>query len=572
MIDLAGRPFFLNDDSISWVRQTLADMDTEAKIGQLFCLLGRDTDRVKIEETLKVVKPGGYLIRPNTGAVIRECHRFLQERCEIPLLLSANLERGGDGIATDGTCFASPMQVAATDDERMAYRLGLVCGSEAYAVGCNWNFGPDVDMDLNFQNPITNTRTYGSDPDRVLRMARAYMKGIQECGIAVTLKHWPGDGVDGRDQHLLTSINGLSVREWEQTYGKIYRHLIDTGANAVMTGHIMLPAYSRELVPGIRDKDLQPASLALELNLGLLRDRLGFNGLIVTDATTMAGFTMLIPRERAVPAAIAAGNDMFLFNINLEEDIEFMRAGVKSGILSLQRLDDAVSRILALKASLALPKRRRDGTLVPPESSLSVLACAEHRSWAAECADKAVTLVKDTQNLLPLSPQKYKRVLLFVLGDVGGYLDRNGGGAGTQFIRRLEAEGFQVTRYDYSKFDEAAQFRAVTTPIREIKASFDVVLYLASIKTASNQTTVRLTWAQPMGSDCPKFISDIPTLFVSIDNPYHLQDVPRVRTFINGYTGTEEVVNAVVDKLVGRSEFKGTSPVDPFCGYWEAHL
>ena len=129
-----------------------------------------------------------------------------------------------------------------------------------------------------------------------------------------------------------------------------------------------------------------------------------------------------------------------------------------------------------------------------------------------------------------------------------------------------------MTRYDYLKFDEAAQFRAVTTPIREIKASFDVVLYLASIKTASNQTTVRLTWAQPMGSDCPKFISDIPTLFVSIDNPYHLQDVPRVRTFINGYTGTEEVVNAVVDKLVGRSEFKGTSPVDPFCGYWEAHL
>ena len=173
---------------------------------------------------------------------------------------------------------------------------------------------------------------------------------------------------------------------------------------------------------------MQPASLALDLNLGLLRDRLGFNGLIVTDATTMAGFTMLMPRERAVPAAIAAGNDMFLFNINLEEDIEFMRAGVKSGILSLQRLDDAVSRILALKASLALPKRRRDGTLVPPESSLSVLACAEHRSWAAECADKAVTLVKDTQNLLPLSPQKYKRVLLFVLGEVGGYRDRNGGG------------------------------------------------------------------------------------------------------------------------------------------------
>ena len=572
MIDLAGKPFYLEQDGIGWVRQTLAGMDAEAKIGQLFCLLGRQPDTGALEEVLRLLQPGAYMFRPRPSAEIRSCHKFLQDRCQIPLLLAANLERGGKGIASDGTEFASPMQVAATDDERMAWRLGLVCGREAHAVGCNWSFAPDVDLDFNFQNPITNTRTFGSDPERVVRMARAYMKGIQESGIAATLKHWPGDGVDGRDQHLLTSVNGLSVPDWERTYGRVYRELIDAGANAVMSAHIMLPAYSRELVPGIRDEQLMPASLSPELMTGLLRGRLGFNGLIATDATNMAGFTMLMPRERAVPFAIAAGNDMFLFTVNLAEDVEFMREGLRRGILSQERLDEAVTRILALKASLHLPQRRRDGALIPPESAVSVLNCAEHREWASECADKAITLVKDTQRLLPLSPEKHKRILLYVLGDVGGYLDTSSGTATAAFVQRLASAGFEVTRHDYSATDAAAQIKTATTPVRELQARFDLILYLASIKTASNQTTVRITWAQPMGSDCPKFTSDVPTLFISIDNPYHLQDVPRVRTFINGYTGTAEVVNATVDKLLGISDFKGISPIDPFCGYWEARL
>ena len=117
-----------------------------------------------------------------------------------------------------------------------------------------------IDLDYNFQNPITNTRTLGSDPDRVLRLARAYMKGLHEHNIAVTIKHWPGDGVDGRDQHLLTSVNTLSCEDWDRTYGKVYRGMIEAGANTVMSAHIQLPAYSRQLVPGIRDEDILPAS------------------------------------------------------------------------------------------------------------------------------------------------------------------------------------------------------------------------------------------------------------------------------------------------------------------------
>jgi beta-N-acetylhexosaminidase len=570
-VDLKSKPFYLSDEDIKWVQETLAGMDLETKVGQLFCPIAPPEDVEAVGKTLEAVKPGGLMYRPFPGATIQKNHRHLQEKSEIPFLLAANLERGGNGIASDGTNFGTQMQVAATDDEEMAYKLGLICGREGRAVGCNWTFSPVIDIDFNYQNPITNTRTYGSDPDRVLRMAQAYMKGVHENGLAVSIKHWPGDGVDGRDQHLVIGVNTQSVREWDRSFGKVYKGMIDAGAHTVMAGHIMLPAYSRKLNPGIRDEEIMPATLAPEISNKLLRERLGFNGLIVTDATPMAGFTIPMSREQAVPTTIAAGCDIFLFNVNLEEDLEYMMRGVENGILTMERLDEAVTRILGLKASLRLHKKKEEGTLVPDESALEVLNCAEHRAWASECADKAITLVKDTQNLLPLTVEKHKRILLYVLGDVGGYMDA-GGESSARFIKLLEDQGFVVTKFDYSQLEGATAHNLRNKPVRELKEEYDLVLYYASLKTASNQTVVRITWAQPFGIDVPRFVSDIPTVFVSVDNPYHLQDVPRVKTFVNGYTGSEYVVEALVDKLLGRSPFKGKSPVDPFCGYWDARL
>lgn len=574
MFDYKAKPFELNDSDIGWVQQTLSGMDLETKVGQLFCLVVISPDPNDIlEQTRQVgIKPCGYMARPFAGAEVQNLYHTLQEQAEIPLLLAANLERGGDDIALDGTNFGSQMQIAATDDETMAYRLGLIAGREGRTVGCNWTFAPVIDIDYNYHNPITNTRTYGSDPERVLRMARAYMKGIHENDIAVSIKHWPGDGVDGRDQHLVTSVNSLSVEEWDATFGMVYKGMIDAGAETVMSAHIMQPAYSRRLRPDIQDTDILPASLAPELNITLLRGQLGFNGLVVTDATSMAGMTAVMPREKAVPSCIAAGCDIFLFTLNLEQDYSYMLKGVQDGILSLERLDDAVRNILALKASLKLHLQKAEGTLVPDESALSVLNNPEHRAWAKECADKAVTLVKDTQNLLPLSVDQHKRILLYVLGDKGGYLDE-GGGINETFIKLLTDEGFEIEKFDYEQLAgmnmwDSSMFR---DPLKQLQ-NYDLVLYFASLKTASIQTTVRIDWAQPMGIDVPKFVHDIPTAFVSVDNPYHLQDVPMVKTFINGYTSGEHIVEAIVKKLLGKSPFKGINPVDPFCGYWDSKL
>lgn len=566
MIDLKGNPFYLKDEDIGWVENTLDGMDLKTKVGQLFAPIGLSDNEDYLKHMVQDIKIGAIMFRPGTGEEVQNVHKILQENSEVPLLVAANLETGGTGTAIDGTLMGTQMQVAATNNEEMAYKLGVICGREASAVGCNWAFAPVIDIDYNWRNPITNIRTYGSDPERVLRMGKAYMKGIQENGGCVSIKHFPGDGVDERDQHLLTTINSLTVEEWDETYGKVYKGLIDEGARTVMVGHIMQPAYSKMLRPDIEDDEIMPATLAPELLKGLLREKLGFNGMIVTDATPMAGFTMPMSREKAVPYSIAAGCDMFLFNKSLEEDFEYMMLGIEKGILTEERIDEAVTRILATKASLGLHKKKQEGTLIPEKSDLEILHCKEHIQWAKQCADQSITLVKDTQELLPLSLEKHKRVLLFILGDeISHFGSSNKYGI---FKESLEKEGFQVTVFQ----TEGLTMRDMEQTVASFKDNYDVVLYFANLATHSNQTVVRITWAAPMGINVPWFIQDLPTAFISVANPYHLIDVPQVKTFINGYTSSEYVIQAIIDKMLGRSEFKGINPVDPFCGQWLAKI
>ncbi|OMD34612.1 beta-hexosaminidase [Paenibacillus odorifer] len=566
MMDLKGKPFYLQNENIQWVKNTLESMDLDAKVGQLFCPLGMNDDQTELQDMLENYQPGGIMYRPGEGVGVQSTHRYLQENSRIPLLVSANLEAGGNGIASEGTYFGKQMQVAATDNEEMGYRLGQIAGREGKAVGCNWAFAPVVDIDMNFRNPITNIRTYGSDPERVLRMGKAYVKGVQENGVAASIKHFPGDGVDDRDQHLHISINSLSVEDWDQTYGMVYKGLIDEGAMTVMIGHIMLPAYSRALSPDIRDEELMPATLSPELLNGLLRDKLGFNGMIVTDAATMAGFTMAMKREIAVPKSIAAGCDMFLFNRNMPEDYKYMKEGIENGILTMKRVDEAVTRILALKASLGLHRKQQEGKLVPGPYALSVMKCEEHEKWAQECADQAITLVKDTQSLLPISPERHKRILFFSLGDEVGHYSSEV--SYRTLVEQLEREGFIVDIFNRENLD----FSWMMTSIESLTDKYDLAIYCANIVTMSNQTVVRINWAPPMGADMPWFLQELPTLFISTASPYHLQDVPQVKTFINTYSSSEYVYEALVEKLLGRSPFKGVNPVDPFCTYWETKL
>ena len=566
MVDLKAKPFYLKDEDIKWVEDTIAGMTDEEKLAQLFCLIAYNSEQEYLMNLATNVKPGGLMCRPMPAEEGRATVETLQKNSKIPMLIAANLERGGNGVMQEGTSLGSPLAVGATNDDEMATKLGKVCGREGSAVGVNWSFAPIIDIDYNFRNPITNIRTFGSDPERVKRMGVNYVKAVQSEGVAASIKHFPGDGVDERDQHLVTSINSLSCEEWDETFGAAYKACIDVGALTVMIGHIMQPEYSRKLVPGIKDEDIMPATLAPELTTTLLKEKLGFNGLVVTDATSMAGMTIPMSREKAVPLTIAAGCDMFLFTKNMEEDFEYMRKGIADGVITQERLHEALTKILALKAALRLHEKQSDGTILPNLQKASEYK-EEHTAWAKECADKAITLVKEQKGVLPITPEKYKRVLLYPIESEAGFAYSVRVGAVQLFEEALRKEGFEV-----DVFLPSQGFEGMMTGFKDMADKYDLMLYIANMGTRSNQTTIRIEWAMPMGANVPIFVETVPTVFVSIENPYHLLDAPRVKTFINTYASTDTMLETLMDKLVGRSEFKGVSPVDAFCGMWDTRL
>ena len=560
MIDLKANPFFLNDEAIRWVEETKASLTVEEKLQQLFFPLGYSANEGYLQYELLNRHPGGVMFRTGRIDELFAAHSYLQTHTKVPLFLAANLEAGGDGIVAEGTAFGKQMQAAATGDPEQAYRLGRVSCAEGQAVGCNYAFAPVVDIDLNYHNPITNVRTYGSDPEMVKKCGLAYMRGAKECGSAVSIKHFPGDGVDERDQHILTSVNSLSCEEWDRTYGDIYKTLIDNGALTVMVGHIAMPAYQKKFNPGCSGRPT-PATLSPELLQNLLREKLGFNGMIISDASPMVGFLCAMDRRQSVPYCIEAGCDMLLFNKDYDEDLAYMKEGYERGILSEKRLDEAITRILAAKAALGLHEKQKQGALAPKKENLSVIGCDQHKAWAAECADRAVTLVRDAQRLLPLDPVRHHRVLFEILGKCPSEQR-----VAARFIANMEKEGFEMIPYEEEVFDFTKPMHMET--VEEFRAKYDLVIYIGNVENASNKTTSRLSWHAPYGAgnNIPWFVEVVPTLFISLQNPYHLLDVPMVKTFINAYSNHDLMIDTVVDKLMGRSEFKGVSPVDPFCG------
>lgn len=565
---LKEKPFNLSEEQIAFVEKTIENMTLDEKIGQLFLPINFIEEEQPLREFVRKFQPGGALNRPAPGVMNQMRHRVMQEESKIPMFIPANIESGGNGVAVEGTAFGNPLQVAATGDTKYAYELGKIAGKEGRAVGVNYAFAPIIDIDYNTLNPITNTRTFGNDPEVVYEMASAYIDGLMEDGkdMCYSVKHFPGDGVDNRDQHLHTTYNTLSVEEWENTYGKNYRRLFEKGATTVMVGHIGLPEYVKAINPQATKKEiLAPGSLSKEIVTGLLRERMGFNGMIITDSTSMNGFYAHMSRRLAVPTAIANGCDMFLFNYCLEEDFAFMKQGIEDGILTMERVDEALSRIIGLKTAMGLFEKQKENTLVPGEEALQILGNEEFQKLAKECAQQSVTLVKDEEHLLPITPETHKRLIVYVMGDREDFYGNKK--VSSRFMDRLKAQGFEVDTFDYS-----VHFPDPNETMQSFIDKYDAAIYVLSEGTSSNQTTVRLSWNLPLANDAPWFVNDLPTIAISFANPYHLRDMPEIGTYINAYTTNDFNVDAVVEKLMGKSEFTGKNPVDTTCGYYELQL
>ena len=431
-VDLKAKPFNLSDEDIKWVKDTISGMSDEEKIGQLFINLfffGEDKfsgNNFTNKELLEKYHIGGARYQGGTSDQVQDLINSLQKDSKIPLLVAANCDAGGNGAMNDGTYVASAAMCEASGDEQVSYDAGYVSGREEHAIGVNWNFDPCVDILKNWRNTIVNTRAYGTNAETVIKHTNSYIKGLTESNIGVCIKHWPGDGTEERDQHLVMGVNELSVEEWEESFGKVYRNHIENGVHSIMAGHIALPEYQKALVPGLEDKDILPATLAPELINGLLKGKLGFNGLVLTDATHMLGMTAAMRREEYVPQSIAAGCDMFLFFNNIEEDYNFMLNGYKNGVITEERLQDALERILGLKLHLAYIKHNKKAHYSVTEEDLKVVGCEDHIERAKQAADKGITLVKNTLDQLPIRPETHKRIRLYFLeGEKGGIYEAN---------------------------------------------------------------------------------------------------------------------------------------------------
>ncbi|WP_051389187.1 gluconokinase, GntK/IdnK-type [Arthrobacter sp. 35W] len=578
LVDMAAAPFNLDDDAIAWVDSTIASMTLEEKIGQLFINHNNSYAPEYLDGVLENFHVGGMRYRPGPSAAVQEHIRHAQSKTKIPLLIASNPEMGGAGSCDDGTFVSTHLQAGSHPDTSIARKMGQVAGVETAALGCNWAFAPIVDIHYNWRNTVVSTRSFGNTPEVVVERAKEYFDGISESPTVCAMKHFPGDGIDERDQHVVTSYNTFGYEEWNRTYGHVYREMIGHGVQSIMVGHIGAPEVSRHFRPGLADKDVLPATLAPELLKDLLRGELGFNGLVLTDASQMVGLTQAMKRKDLVPATIAAGCDMFLFFRNPEEDFGYMLDGCKSGIISEERLQDALRRILALKASLGL-HRKDASSLVPGPGALAAIGSEAHRAIAAEIADKTVTLVKDTAANLPITPATHKRIRLygisggsdFTMGDPLGYLD--------VVEAELQRAGFEVHTFKTAAQrtaagEEGVNFMSVISEeaTGDYADKYDAAFVFANVKGFAQEAAIRIKWSTPMGAEIPWYATEVPTVFVSLNQPNHLIDVPMVKTAIHAHAGTVEAIRATIEKIQGQSEFQGTFNENVFCDSFDTRL
>lgn len=545
--DFSAPPFTLDAEARAWVAGQLAQLDSEAKLRQLFNLLVMGDDPAALDR-IAAFGPGG--ITRHVGGDADSERRLIaamDAAVPTPLLVAADLE-GSRMSLRFGLEMPNHLALAAADDPALTEAIGHLMAREARSVGINWTFTPVIDINAAFRSAIVATRSFGSEIDRIERHALALMRGLHAGGVAATAKHWPGEGYDDRDQHLVTTINPLDRAEWDLTFGRLYRALIEAGVAGVMSAHIALPDYA--MAHGIDVVEAcRPASVSRLLTDTLLRGELGFDGLVVSDATPMAGLGSWAPRSATVPDMVAAGCDVILFSDDPEADLGYLRAALDDGRLTEARVDQAVARQLALKAWLGLHRPALPEPFVPGDVDRALVERA-HRA--------APTLVKDVAGLLPLSPEKHRRILVVTPGIVFPFLREPLPFALPEMLR---SEGFDVSVY---KDD--------TVVSRE---RFDLVLYLFGDETLLTRGRIFLDWLRltgHFGQAMRRYWHEMPCLLVSFGYPYLLYDAPRMPTAVNAYASTETMQRAVCDLLLGRGAWTGSSPVDPFCGLPDARF
>lgn len=527
-----------------WVENMLRSLSLREKIGQMVMMRmsGEFTNlnSEKFAESRRQVEEnrlGGFIVFRGEANSIAALTNEMQRISKLPLLFAADYERGLRMQLRTGTPFTTNMGVGATGDVLAAYRQGKIIAEEMRAIGVNWLFAPVADINNNPDNPVINIRSFGANPEKVGEFAAALAKGVRDGGALATLKHFPGHGDTATDSHIGLAKISANKTQLEAVELVPFKTAIGDGVDAVMTAHLAVPQVTGDDVP---------ATLNPKISNDILRKELGFKGIITTDAMEMGAIKKNYSDEKSVVMAVLAGADIVLLPADAKKTIDAIEAAVKSGELTEARIDESVRRLLSAKYRLGLTENR----LVDLAKVNQVVEKSENVREANATAEKSITLLRNADNILPMTAEKANKTLFVVIAADDDPIE--GIALIPEIMRR--APKAKIIRLDLrSTKDEYEK-------VLEQAKQFDSIILAPFVKRAALKGTVALPENQT------KFVREMidlkkPVAVVAFGSPYLIRQFPEVKTYVVTYAIEEVAQTAAVRTMFGEVPFTGKLPV-----------
>jgi beta-N-acetylhexosaminidase len=539
---------------LSWAEAQLAAMTLDEKVGQLIIpatvgmFLTENSEAFQeMQRDIKQFHVGGYhmlgdVTQLHEPAGVAVLINQIQKLSKQPLFITADFEGGVGYRFTGAIRLPRGMAIGATYNEEMAYQAGRIAAEECKAIGVNVNFYPVVDVNNNARNPVINIRSFGGDPAQVSRLARAYVRGLQGAGVMGTAKHFPGHGDTSTDSHSELPVIDIDRARLDKVELPPFRAAVQEGVGGVMSAHIALP----QIVP-----ENMPATLSPRMLTELLRDDLGFKGVIFTDAMNMRGVAARYPEGEAAVRAFKAGADIILYPPSVEKAFQAIKSAVQSGDIQSARLDASVRRILTAKQNLGLDKNR----LTELDKLAARLGNQENTRKAQEIIQNAITLVRDNRKILPLKLTPEQRVLFVSIVDSGESVRQFA--PGSVFLSNLSRRHRNTANVTVSARTSPAEFEL----IKRLAAFSDVVIVNAFVRIAAYKGSIDLTEGE---LDLLKGFSasEKPFAFVLYGSPYLLSFLPELPSYILAYEYYPAAEEAALKAVLGEAEFKGRLPIE----------
>ncbi len=536
---------FAKEPTGDWTERTLKSLSLREKIGQLVQIRvpGKFLNRQgyeyrSIQEQIKRNHVGGVVLFAGSVYESAILLNELQVSSKVPLLVAADFERGLSFRINDTTPFPWTMALGAAGSEEFAYEQGFITGKESRALGVHWIFAPVVDVNNNPDNPVINIRSFAEDPALVARLGTAFIRGAKKAQVLTTAKHFPGHGDTNTDSHLGLAVVESDLERLQSVEFIPFKEAIQAGVDSIMTAHVA--------VPNLTDSPTIPATLSWKVLTDVLRNRLKFDGLVVTDALEMGGITESYWGGLAAVRALEAGADVLLLPPNATVAINEVERAVLRGDIPESRINESVRKILNAKYRLGLQTVRT----VPLKQVADVIALPKSAQLAQQIADHSITVVKDDQRLLPVSPLKDPQIFSLVLASD---FESTPGSAFQSELKRH----FSTVR---TAWGNARIPDDVIAGIEKGIAGSDLVICSTLARLSSGQDSLALPIVQ---QSILKKLADSkkPFIWIAFGNPYVLRLVPETGTYICTFSYSEVSQIAAAKAIAGAIPVAGKMPV-----------